>query len=33
VHFFTRTKAVTTRWIDPANRPEGRLELGFPQND
>jgi len=32
VHFFTRTKAVTTRWIDPANRPEGGLELGFPQN-
>jgi malonate-semialdehyde dehydrogenase (acetylating)/methylmalonate-semialdehyde dehydrogenase len=33
VHFFTRTKAVTTRWIDPANRPAGGLELGFPQND
>jgi malonate-semialdehyde dehydrogenase (acetylating)/methylmalonate-semialdehyde dehydrogenase len=32
VHFFTRTKAVTTRWIDPANRPAGGLELGFPQN-
>jgi malonate-semialdehyde dehydrogenase (acetylating)/methylmalonate-semialdehyde dehydrogenase len=33
VHFYTRTKAVTTRWIDPANRPAGGLELGFPQND
>ena len=32
VHFFTRTKAVTSRWIDPANRPVGGLELGFPQN-
>ena len=32
VHFFTRTKAVTTRWVDPANRPAGGLELGFPQN-
>ena len=33
VHFFTRGKVVTTRWIDPANRPTGGLELGFPQND
>ncbi|WP_017936102.1 CoA-acylating methylmalonate-semialdehyde dehydrogenase [Nocardioides sp. Iso805N] len=33
VHFFTRRKVVTTRWIDPANRPEGGLELGFPRND
>ena len=33
VHFFTRGKVVTTRWIDPANRPEGGLELGFPRND
>jgi malonate-semialdehyde dehydrogenase (acetylating) / methylmalonate-semialdehyde dehydrogenase len=33
VHFFTRGKVVTTRWIDPANRPAGGLELGFPQND
>ncbi|WP_244931134.1 CoA-acylating methylmalonate-semialdehyde dehydrogenase [Nocardioides sp. W7] len=33
VHFFTRGKVVTTRWIDPANRPQGGLELGFPQND
>jgi malonate-semialdehyde dehydrogenase (acetylating)/methylmalonate-semialdehyde dehydrogenase len=31
-HFFTRGKVVTTRWIDPANRPEGGLELGFPRN-
>ena len=33
VHFFTRGKVVTTRWIDPVNRPKGGLELGFPQND
>jgi malonate-semialdehyde dehydrogenase (acetylating) / methylmalonate-semialdehyde dehydrogenase len=33
VHFFTRAKAVTTRWINPSARPEGGLELGFPQND
>ena len=33
VHFFTRGKVVTTRWIDPQNRPQGGLELGFPQND
>lgn len=33
VHFFTRGKVVTTRWIDPANRPTGGLELGFPRND
>lgn len=32
VHFFTRGKVVTTRWIDPANRPAGGLELGFPQH-
>jgi malonate-semialdehyde dehydrogenase (acetylating)/methylmalonate-semialdehyde dehydrogenase len=32
VHFFTRGKVVTSRWIDPAARPEGGLELGFPQN-
>ena len=32
VHFFTRGKVVTTRWIDPANRPAGGLELGFPRN-
>ncbi|TGN65187.1 CoA-acylating methylmalonate-semialdehyde dehydrogenase [Nocardioides eburneiflavus] len=33
VHFFTRGKVVTTRWINPAARPAGGLELGFPQND
>jgi malonate-semialdehyde dehydrogenase (acetylating) / methylmalonate-semialdehyde dehydrogenase len=32
VHFFTRGKVVTTRWIDPSNRPAGGLELGFPRN-
>jgi malonate-semialdehyde dehydrogenase (acetylating)/methylmalonate-semialdehyde dehydrogenase len=32
VHFFTRAKVVTSRWINPASRPEGGLELGFPQN-
>ena len=32
VHFFTRGKVVTSRWVDPANRPEGGLELGFPRN-
>ena len=29
VHFFTRTKAVTQRWLDPSH---GGLNLGFPQN-
>ena len=33
VHFFTRGKVVTSRWINPAARPAGGLELGFPQND
>ncbi|HEY9252221.1 MAG TPA: CoA-acylating methylmalonate-semialdehyde dehydrogenase [Nocardioides sp.] len=33
VHFFTRGKVVTSRWINPAARPVGGLELGFPQND
>ncbi len=33
VHFFTRGKVVTSRWIDPAARPAGGLELGFPRND
>jgi malonate-semialdehyde dehydrogenase (acetylating)/methylmalonate-semialdehyde dehydrogenase len=33
VHFFTRGKVVTSRWIDPSNRPTGGLQLGFPQND
>jgi malonate-semialdehyde dehydrogenase (acetylating)/methylmalonate-semialdehyde dehydrogenase len=32
VHFFTRAKVVTSRWINPAARLEGGLELGFPQN-
>ena len=27
VHFFTRTKAVTTRWLDPSH---GGVDLGFP---
>jgi malonate-semialdehyde dehydrogenase (acetylating)/methylmalonate-semialdehyde dehydrogenase len=30
VHFFTRGKVVTTRWLDPSH---GGLNLGFPQND
>ena len=30
VHFFTRTKAVTQRWLDPSH---GGLNLGFPEND
>jgi malonate-semialdehyde dehydrogenase (acetylating)/methylmalonate-semialdehyde dehydrogenase len=29
VHFFTRAKAVTSRWLDPSH---GGIELGFPQN-
>ncbi len=29
VHFFTRTKVVTTRWLDPGQRG---VNLGFPQN-
>ncbi|MFI9510127.1 CoA-acylating methylmalonate-semialdehyde dehydrogenase [Nocardia sp. NPDC052566] len=29
VHFFTRAKAVTTRWLDPSH---GGLNLGFPEN-
>ncbi|TCP45757.1 methylmalonate-semialdehyde dehydrogenase [acylating] [Tamaricihabitans halophyticus] len=32
VHFFTRAKVVTSRWINPAARPAGGLELGFPRN-
>jgi malonate-semialdehyde dehydrogenase (acetylating)/methylmalonate-semialdehyde dehydrogenase len=28
-HFYTREKAVTTRWLDPSH---GGLNLGFPQN-
>ena len=30
VHFFTKTKAVTARWLDPSH---GGINLGFPQND
>ncbi|WAM14001.1 CoA-acylating methylmalonate-semialdehyde dehydrogenase [Rhodococcus sp. JS3073] len=29
VHFFTRGKVVTTRWLDPSH---GGLNLGFPRN-
>ncbi|WP_116024503.1 CoA-acylating methylmalonate-semialdehyde dehydrogenase [Thermomonospora umbrina] len=29
VHFYTRTKAVTARWLDPSH---GGVELGFPTN-
>jgi malonate-semialdehyde dehydrogenase (acetylating)/methylmalonate-semialdehyde dehydrogenase len=29
VHFYTRTKVVTTRWPDPAT---SKVDLGFPQN-
>ncbi|MBS2962854.1 CoA-acylating methylmalonate-semialdehyde dehydrogenase [Actinocrinis puniceicyclus] len=29
VHFYTRTKAVTQRWLDPSH---GGINLGFPQN-
>ncbi|MGY1743532.1 MULTISPECIES: CoA-acylating methylmalonate-semialdehyde dehydrogenase [unclassified Blastococcus] len=29
VHFFTRGKVVTSRWLDPSH---GGLDLGFPQN-
>jgi len=29
VHFYTRGKVVTTRWLDPSH---GGLNLGFPQN-
>jgi malonate-semialdehyde dehydrogenase (acetylating)/methylmalonate-semialdehyde dehydrogenase len=30
VHFYTRTKAVTSRWPDPRHRG---VDLGFPQNN
>ena len=39
VHFFTRGKVVTTRWLDPSVRSaqlgssHGGINLGFPQND
>jgi len=29
VRFFTRGKAVTSRWLDPSH---GGINLGFPQN-
>ena len=29
VHFFTRAKVVTTRWLDPSH---GGINLGFPEN-
>ena len=29
LHFYTRTKVVTTRWPDPAT---SKVDLGFPQN-
>ena len=29
-HFFTRGKAITSRWLDPSH---GGIELGFPQNN
>ena len=29
VHFFTRTKAISTRWLDPSH---GGINLGFPEN-
>jgi malonate-semialdehyde dehydrogenase (acetylating)/methylmalonate-semialdehyde dehydrogenase len=29
VHFYTRTKAVTARWLDPSH---GGVNLGFPTN-
>ncbi|MBT1253906.1 CoA-acylating methylmalonate-semialdehyde dehydrogenase [Rhodococcus erythropolis] len=30
VHFFTRGKVVTTRWLDPSH---GGINLGFPENN
>jgi malonate-semialdehyde dehydrogenase (acetylating) / methylmalonate-semialdehyde dehydrogenase len=30
VRFFTQTKAITTRWLDPSH---GGINLGFPRND
>jgi malonate-semialdehyde dehydrogenase (acetylating)/methylmalonate-semialdehyde dehydrogenase len=29
VHFFTREKTITSRWLDPSH---GGINLGFPQN-
>ena len=30
-HFYTREKAITSRWLDPAKH--GGINLGFPEND
>ena len=30
IHFFTRGKVITSRWLDPSH---GGLNLGFPQNE
>ncbi|HEV8561076.1 MAG TPA: CoA-acylating methylmalonate-semialdehyde dehydrogenase [Actinophytocola sp.] len=30
IHFFTRNKVVTSRWLDPSH---GGVNLGFPRND
>ena len=30
IHFFTREKAVTSRWLDPSH---GGINLGFPEHD
>jgi malonate-semialdehyde dehydrogenase (acetylating)/methylmalonate-semialdehyde dehydrogenase len=30
VHFFTREKAITSRWLDPSH---GGINLGFPENN
>jgi malonate-semialdehyde dehydrogenase (acetylating) / methylmalonate-semialdehyde dehydrogenase len=30
VHFFTRAKAITSRWLDPSH---GGINLGFPENN
>ncbi|HEV2782196.1 MAG TPA: CoA-acylating methylmalonate-semialdehyde dehydrogenase [Actinophytocola sp.] len=30
IHFFTRTKVVTSRWLDPSH---GGVNLGFPRHD
>jgi malonate-semialdehyde dehydrogenase (acetylating) / methylmalonate-semialdehyde dehydrogenase len=30
LHFYTRTKVVTSRWLDPSH---GGINLGFPRND
>ncbi|WP_238005457.1 CoA-acylating methylmalonate-semialdehyde dehydrogenase [Dactylosporangium sp. AC04546] len=33
VHFFTRGKVVTSRWVDPATSPSSGLALAFPTHD